>query len=56
MLMYIGSTILGLRVISVYIPKDGDDYLRAIHFAENETELNNSMRSYVDDLDASYNK
>ena len=56
-LLNIGGTILGFRVITFYNPKNKeDDYVKVVHFAVDETQLNNSMRSYVEDLDASYNK
>lgn len=52
-LAYAGSRLLGFRIISTYTPSD-DGLIRAMHFAEDQTQLNSSMRSYVEELDASY--
>jgi|688.fasta_scaffold1804273_2 hypothetical protein len=53
-LAYAGSRLLGFRIISTYVPSDADGLIRAMHFAEDQTQLNSSMRSYVEELDASY--
>ena len=54
-LSHVGTRLLGFKVVLVYAPV-GEDVIRAMHFAENETQLNSSMRLYVEDLDASYDK
>lgn len=52
-LLTLGAQLSGYSVITLYNP-EGDQYVRAIHLAENPTHLNNSMRTYVESLDASY--
>ena len=52
-LLTLGAQLSGYHVITLYNP-EGDEYVRAIHLAENPTQLNNSMRSYVESLDNSY--
>lgn len=52
-LLTLGSQLCGYNVVTLYNP-EGDEYVRAVHVAENETHLNSSMRTYVESLDASY--
>jgi len=54
-LSHVGTRLLGFKVVLVYAPV-GQDVIRAMHFAENATQLNSSMRLYVEDLDASHEK
>lgn len=42
---------LGTRIYSTVLAKPEDNEVKAVHFAENERELNISMRDYVDELD-----
>ncbi len=52
-LFTLGAQLCGYQVITMYQP-DGDPHVRAMHVAEDPTQLNNSMRTYVEALDASY--
>ncbi len=52
-LLTLGAQLSGYSIVTLYNP-GGDQYVRAVHLAENETHLNNSMRTYVEALDASY--
>jgi hypothetical protein len=52
-LLVLGSQLSGFRIVTMYQP-EGDPYVRAMHVAINETHLNNSMRSYVEQLDQTY--
>jgi hypothetical protein len=52
-LLVLGSQLAGFRIVTMYQP-EGDPYVRAMHVAINETHLNNSMRSYVEQLDQTY--
>lgn len=52
-LLTLGAQLSGYNVVTLYNP-EGDEYVRAVHLAENETHLNSSMRTYVESLDASY--
>lgn len=52
-LFTMGAQLCGYNVITMYQP-EGDPYVRAMHAATSPTQLNNSMRSYVESLDNSY--
>jgi hypothetical protein len=52
-LFTLGAQLSGFQVFCMYQP-DGDPFVRAMHVATDPTQLNNSMRTYVDDLDRSY--
>jgi hypothetical protein len=52
-LLVLGSQLSGFRIVTMYQP-EGDPYVRAMHLAVDETQLNNSMRSYVEQLDQTY--
>lgn len=52
-LFTLGAQLCGYNVVSLYQP-DGDPYVRAMHVAGTETDLNNSMRTYVEELDKTY--
>ena len=52
-LFTLGAQLCGYNVVTLYNP-EGDDRVRAMHVAESETQLNNSMRTYVESLDQSY--
>ena len=52
-LFTLGAQLSGFTTITLYQP-DGDPYVRAAHVATDPTQLNTSMRTYVEALDASY--
>lgn len=52
-LFTLGAQLCGYTVVVMYQPA-GDPHIRAMHVAEDPTQLNNSMRTYVEELDASY--
>jgi hypothetical protein len=52
-LFTLGAQLSGFQVFCMYQP-EGDPFVRAMHAATDPTQLNNSMRTYVDDLDATY--
>lgn len=52
-LFVLGSQLAGFRIVTMYQP-EGNPYIQAVHVAVNETQLNNSMRSYVEQLDQTY--
>jgi hypothetical protein len=52
-LFVLGSQLTGFRIVTMYQP-EGNPYIQAVHVAVNETQLNNSMRSYVEQLDQTY--
>ena len=52
-LFTLGAQLCGYQVITMYQP-EGDPHIRAMHVASDPTQLNNSMRTYVEALDASY--
>jgi hypothetical protein len=52
-LFTLGAQLLSYRVFAMYQP-EGDPYVRAMHVAWSETDLNNSMRTYVEELDKTY--
>ena len=52
-LLAIGMQLIGYKTLVIYQP-EGDEFIRAMHVAENQQALNTSMRIYVDSLDESY--
>ena len=48
-----GTRLCGYNCITLYQP-EGEPIIRAMHVAENELQLNNSMRTYIEQLDKSY--
>lgn len=52
-LFTLGAQLCGYQVFTMYQP-EGDPHVRAMHVATDPTQLNNSMRTYVEALDASY--
>ena len=52
-LFVLWSQLTGFRIVTMYQP-EGNSYIQAVHVAVNETQLNNSMRSYVEQLDQTY--
>ena len=52
-LFTLGAQLCGYNVFTMYQPK-GDPHVRAMHVATDPTQLNNSMRTYVELLDQSY--
>jgi hypothetical protein len=53
-LLTLGSQLCGFRIVAVYSPEDRKDELHAVHLATSEAQLNSSMRSYVESLEATY--
>lgn len=54
-LFTLGAQLCGYTIFTMYQP-EGDPYVRAMHVAGSETDLNNSMRTYVEELDKSYER
>jgi len=52
-LLRLSLQLCGFRIVCFYKSPDGES-LRAMHVAVSESDLNSSMREYVDNLDASY--
>lgn len=52
-LFTLGAQLSGFQVFCMYQP-EGDPYVRAMHAATDPAQLNSSMRTYVEQLDASY--
>lgn len=50
-----GTRLCGYNRITLYQP-EGEPLIRAIHVAGTDADLNNSMRTYVEELDKTYER